>query len=134
MVKAEIIRRVEFYDIDMMNVMWHGNYVKFFESARTELFESIKFNYLKMKDEGFALPIIKFNIKFIKPAFLGDELRVVALVKDCDSILKIDYYIYKFQELITKGQSSQVAIDFRTNKVIPQIPKGLAEAILGNNL
>ena len=42
-ISAEIEFKVEFYDVDSMNVVWHGNYVKYMESARCVLLDKIGF-------------------------------------------------------------------------------------------
>ncbi|MFW5625494.1 MAG: acyl-CoA thioesterase [Campylobacter hyointestinalis] len=58
--------KVEFYDVDSMNVVWHGNYVKFIEKARCEFLQDLGYDYEMMNPEGFAYPVAKMDFKFIK--------------------------------------------------------------------
>ena len=41
MIKATVQVKVPFHDIDIMEIAWHGHYVKYFEIARCELFEQL---------------------------------------------------------------------------------------------
>ena len=59
--------RVEFYDVDSMDVVWHGNYIKYFEAARCAFLREIGYDYANFRDDGFALPVVKLDIKYIKP-------------------------------------------------------------------
>lgn len=45
---------VPFFDIDSMDVVWHGHYVKYLEVARCALLDDIGHNYTQMKDSGYA--------------------------------------------------------------------------------
>ena len=44
--------KVAFFDVDSMEVMWHGNYVKYLEMARCELLDKLGYNYIAMKKDG----------------------------------------------------------------------------------
>lgn len=45
--------KVEFYDVDSMNIVYHGNYVKFMEVGRCALLDEIGYNYNEMREENF---------------------------------------------------------------------------------
>lgn len=104
--------KVEFYDVDSMNVMWHGNYVKIIESARCILFDKIGYNYMQMKADGYVYPIVKIDFKYISPAFFGDELSVTSTITSYDGMLKIAYEIYNntTNKKCAKASTSQVAV------------------------
>lgn len=59
---------IEFYDVDSMDMVWHGNYVKYLEQARCRLFEKLGYDYSCMLAHGHAWPIVDLKIKYIKPA------------------------------------------------------------------
>ena len=48
--QAEIEMVVPFFDVDMMEVVWHGHYVKYFEEARCALLDKLGHNYRQMRD------------------------------------------------------------------------------------
>lgn len=104
--------KVEFYDIDSMNVMWHGNYVKLIEAARCRLLDKIGYNYMQMKKDGYAYPIVKMDFKHISPAFFGDELRITSTITNYDGLLKIAYEIYNntTNKLCARASTSQASV------------------------
>ncbi len=104
--------KVEFYDVDSMNVMWHGNYIKLLESARCSLLDMLGYNYMQMKADGYAYPIVKMDIKYISPAFFGDELSITSTISNYDGLLKISYEIYNIttNKKCAKASTAQAAI------------------------
>ena len=59
--------RVYYYDTDKMGVVYHSNYLKWMEMARTEYFRDV-FPYKSMEDMGFILPVKTLNIEYINYA------------------------------------------------------------------
>ncbi len=104
--------RVEFYDVDSMNVMWHGNYVKYIESARCSLLEMIDYSYNQMKRDGYVYPIVKMDIKYISPAFFYDELSITSTIINYEGLLKISYEIFNVttNKKCAKATTSQATI------------------------
>ena len=64
--KTEMKLTVQFYDLDPMNVVWHGNYLKYLESARCDLLKKIGYDYDNMRADGVVYPIAKMDLKYIK--------------------------------------------------------------------
>lgn len=109
--------RVEFYDIDSMNVVWHGNYVKFLEQARCMFLHDIGYDYDNMKNDGFVYPIVKMDFKFIKSSKFKDELNIEIEVIDFIGFLKFKYVIKNNKnEIICKASTSQMAYNISTNE------------------
>ena len=59
MISKSVALKAQFYDVDSMNVVWHGNYVKYFETARCALLGEIGYGYEAMRADGYAYPIVK---------------------------------------------------------------------------
>ena len=77
----EAVFPISFHDTDAMGVVWHGNYIKFFELARETFLEEIKYGYQVMKEEGIAYPITECTCKYRKYLRVTDKvLRVVTLL------------------------------------------------------
>ena len=91
--QAETILNVEFYDLDPMNVVWHGNYVKYLEAARCDMLNKLGYNYMDMRNDGFAYPVATMEMKYIKPCVFNQELRVVSTIEEIDPSLIIKYTI-----------------------------------------
>ena len=59
---------IPFFDVDSMDIMWHGHYVKYLEMARCAFLEEIHYTYDVMRAQGYARPIVQGNVKYEKPA------------------------------------------------------------------
>ena len=70
------IIQVPFFDVDPMRIVWHGNYVKYLEVARCAFLDSIGYGYDEMGRRGFSWPIVKMDLKYIRPARFGQTIRV----------------------------------------------------------
>ena len=57
--QTEYELKISFEDLDSMNVVWHGNYVRYMEQARCDLLEKMGYTYFDMKKEGYAYPVAK---------------------------------------------------------------------------
>src|SRR5262249_46894893 len=65
-----------FHDLDPMNVVWHGNYVRYFELARCALLQQIDYDYPQMRDFGYAWPVVDMRIKYVRPLVYGQAVIV----------------------------------------------------------
>lgn len=129
MIKFSHKMRVEFYDVDSMNVVWHGNYVKFLEAARCAFLREIGYEYQDFARKGYALPVVKMEFKFIRPAFFGDEIEVSVCVSDCMTLLNLDYEISSRAELLCKAKTSQACVHIDTRTTMFELPSGFYEAL-----
>lgn len=116
---AETLVEVPFHDVDVMNVAWHGNYVKYFELARCTLLRQIGYDYPQMRDSGYAWPIIECYLKYIRPARYGQRLRVYAILREYENRLCFDYEIRNVDsnERLTKGYTVQVAVNLANGEL-----------------
>ncbi|MCD8213221.1 MAG: acyl-CoA thioesterase [Campylobacter sp.] len=121
--------RVEFYDVDSMDVVWHGNYVKFIEAVRCEFLRELGYDYSSFKNDGIVLPIVKMDFKFIKPAKFGDILDIRLMLEDYVTTLKIKYEIYANNELICKANTAQAYVDYNKTLTLFEIPNGFLNAL-----
>ena len=68
--KKSIKLKVYYYDTDKMGVVYHSNYLKWMEIARTEYFRDV-FPYKSMEELGFILPVKTLNIDYIDSPRVG---------------------------------------------------------------
>ena len=88
--------KVTYSDTDQMGYVHHNNYVKYYETARWQLFEEWSIPYKLIEERGFMLPVIRMDIKFIKPSFYDDELTIQTTLNQSTalkSILNISFLI-----------------------------------------
>ena len=122
---------VSFEDLDPMNVVWHGNYMRYMEQARCDLFAKLNYTYIDMKNDGVAYPIAKMETKFIKPAEFGDKLTVETFIIQIEPTLEIKYKIYKNNDKIFEAKTMQIAVDINSRESIFEAPVKL-KTILKN--
>jgi acyl-CoA thioester hydrolase len=115
-----------FYEIDPMNVVWHGHYVKFMELARAALLAKLNFSYRDMQECGYVFPVIELFVRYAQPLVLGQKVRVLAKIVEWESRLKVTYEIRDLatNRRLTRAHTVQVAVDARTRElcyVCPQV-------------
>ena len=122
---AEMEIKVPFQDVDIMGIVWHGNYLRYFEEVRAELLDKINYGYFQMKESGYAWPIVDVKIKYIKPLKLQQKVRIVAKIVEYECGLKIEYEIFdrETNDRLTTGYTTQVAIDMKNNEMCLTSPK-----------
>lgn len=128
---TETVIKAQFYDLDPMNVVWHGNYARFLEQARCDLLDSIGYNYVEMGESGFAWPIVDMRIKYVRPIRFGQEIVVSASLVEHQNRLKIDYRIRDRAsgEVLTKASTIQVAVKIETGEMQLESPAALTDKI-----
>lgn len=122
---------VAFHDIDSMGVVWHGNYMKYFEIARCAVLREIDYDLPQMKNSGYAWPIVDLRARFVSPASYGDKLEVSAIIAEWHTRLLIKYLVVNKtdQKVVTRGQSVQVPLDMKTMTMAFGCPDLLQEKI-----
>jgi acyl-CoA thioester hydrolase len=101
-----------FHDLDPMAVVWHGNYLKYFELARCALLQRYDYDYVQMHASGFVWPIVDLRAKYVRSARIGQKLKVRAEIVEWENRLKIEYRITDAAsgEVLTRAHSIQVAV------------------------
>lgn len=129
--QSSIDLQIPFHDVDMMEVVWHGHYAKYFEIARCALLEKIDYNYRQMHDSGYAWPVIDLRVRYAQPAVFGQVITVTAHIVEWENRLKINYLITdKSSGLrLTKGHSVQVAVNLATREMCFASPTVLFEKL-----
>ena len=74
--------RVPFHDIDVMSIVWHGHYFRYFELARTALVQSMGFDWPDVKEWGFVMPVVDVTAQFKRSVVYNQELQLIARCED----------------------------------------------------
>ncbi len=67
---------IYYHDVDSLGVVYHGNYVKYMEAARTEWFRSAGLGLLELHQQDIFFAVTKLSMVYHSPAFLDDRLQV----------------------------------------------------------
>ena len=131
MISAEVDIDIPFHDVDMMEITWHGHYVKYFEVARCALFDRIDYNYRAMRDSGFSWPVVELHIRYPRPSRFQQKIRVKASIQEWENRLKIAYLVTDAAtgERLTKGHTVQVAVNMRDGEMCFASPQILLDKI-----
>lgn len=124
MQKNQIEVRVRYSETDQMGVVYHGNYIPYFEIGRVEWLRNKGVSYKKMEESGVALPIVSMNINYKKPARYDELLTVTTNFKSQTSVkVEFDCEIHNEEnELLTTAHFILVFVDLLTGK--PMLPPG----------
>ena len=125
--------RVYFEDTDSGGVVYHANYLKFMERARTEWLRNLGLNQIKLKQEDKMMFVVrKIDIQYKIPARFNDELLIQTdCVKTTDYSIMLKQNILRDNQTITEGNVEIVCINSDLFKPvrIPKKAKQLMEII-----
>jgi acyl-CoA thioester hydrolase len=127
---ASVEIEVPFHDVDMMEVAWHGHYVRYFEIARCKLFDQLDYNYRQMRDSGYAWPVIDLHVRYVQPLHFQQKVTVTAWIAEWENRLRVQYLITDSDgKRLTKGHTDQVAINMKANELMLATPSILLEKL-----
>lgn len=128
---ATISQQIPFHDCDPAQIVWHGNYAKYFEIARCKLLDTIDYNYPQMRDSGYFWPVIDMKARFVRALSFQQNIEVTAILKEWENRLVIDYLIRDADTgaRMTKGQTTQVAVEIDSGELQLCSPPILAEKL-----
>jgi acyl-CoA thioester hydrolase len=128
---AESETQVQFFDLDPMEIVWHGHYVKYLEIARGALLDSIGYNYAQMKASGYVWPVIDLHLRYIAPAAFAQRLRLRAEIVEWENRLKIAYLIRDAASgrRLSRATTTQVAVEIATGEMCFVSPPVLFEKL-----
>lgn len=120
-----------FYDIDVMEIVYHGHYVRFLELARSALLAQFDYDYPRMRDSGYAWPVVDMRLKYVRPATFGQVLKVRATITEWENRLRIDYLISDAAtgRKVNTAHTIQVAVDMATRAMCFVCPPVLWERL-----
>lgn len=131
MIAAEISLTAQFYDLDPMQVVWHGNYPRYLEQARCALLDRIGYNYPEMEASGYLWPIVDMRVKYVRPIRFAQLIRISATLAEYENRLRIDYRITDDATgaVLTKATTTQLAVEAATLDLCLESPLALVERV-----
>ncbi len=84
-----------------------------------------------MRDSGFAWPVIESYVRYAQGIEFAQKIRIRAILKEWENRLKIEYQIFDAEsgKRLTKGFTSQVAVDMSTREMCYQSPQVLFDCL-----
>jgi acyl-CoA thioester hydrolase len=116
---------VRFSEVDSMQVVWHGHYVKYMEEGREDFGKKFGISYMTIKANGYMAPVVKLVCEYKKPLAYEDKVVVETQYVDSDAA-KITYHfkIYRSsdRQLVATGESVQVFLDMNFELILTNPP------------
>ncbi|HOG15985.1 MAG: Acyl-CoA thioester hydrolase YbgC [Syntrophaceae bacterium PtaU1.Bin231] len=127
--------RVIYADTDAMGIVYHANYIRWFEIGRNELFREMGMVYADMETAGYHLPVTKVFCHYLKPARYDQVLCIESWI-DClrRASVRFEYAIWDEQrrDRLAEGYTVHACTNregrvrrfpaFMLEKVIPYYP------------
>lgn len=129
---VEVEFKVPFHDLDPMAIVWHGNYLKYFDMARSALFDDAGIDLHRyLTDHNYAFPISRSSAKHIFPLRYSDEFICKATVTEASYKIAMAFEIRlkKDNTLCAKGKGEQVAVKIPEMKIQYKIPEEITRAL-----
>ena len=104
--------RVRYAETDRMDVVYHSNYLVWFETGRIRLLDQIGMPYREIEANGLFLPVLTVSAEYKSPARFDDHLEIhLFLKKKPRARMHFDYEVRRGEELLAIGQSSHGFMD-----------------------
>ena len=121
----EVEFEVPFHDLDPMQIVWHGNYFKYFDTARVGLFRSLGADlYTFFRETGYLFPVIRTTVKYIHPLQYQDRFKCRALLTEATHKLVLHFEIRLIEKntLCAKATGEQAAVKHPEQELCLEIP------------
>lgn len=122
--------RVNYSDTDQMGFVHHSNYLKYYETARWNLFRHLGIPYKEIEETGMLLPVASIEMQYLKPAFYDEKLVIeTSIVSVKGAKLTLAYKIFnEHLELINTATITLAFINVHSKK--PCRPSPLTQELL----
>ena len=95
---------VRYAETDMMGVVYHGNYLPWFEVGRTTLLKECGLPYRELEEMGYYLPVLEVGMKYHRPAVYDDTVTIVTTLKEKPLLrIRLDYEVLRGEERLVTG-------------------------------
>jgi acyl-CoA thioester hydrolase len=111
---------VRYAETDMMGIVYHANYLPWFEIGRTTLLKEQGLPYRQLEAEGYRLPVLEISAKYLRPAVYDDTLAIITTLREKPLLrIALHYEVRRGDELLATGQSLHAFIDPQGRPVRP---------------
>ncbi|MBW1898388.1 MAG: acyl-CoA thioesterase [Deltaproteobacteria bacterium] len=94
--------RTLYADTDRSQIVYHANYLRYFELGRASLMRDTAYPYKEVEENGFIYPIIEIGIQYYTPLYYDDPMIIYTRPSDLERVkLKFDY-------TITHGETGEI--------------------------
>lgn len=128
--QVEARLRVRYAETDQMGVVYHANYLVWFEVGRVEFMRAIGLAYADLeRDHGCLIAVVGVEVKYRSPARYDDEIAVRTRITALrGSVLKMAYDVVRVADgkLLCEGSTTHIVVDCEMQK--RELPEQYATA------
>ncbi len=81
MIQTECKLEVRYYETDLMGIVHHSNYIRYFECGRIKMLEEIGLPISDIEDRGVMMPVVSTYCEYKTPARMGETLKIVSTME-----------------------------------------------------
>jgi acyl-CoA thioester hydrolase len=120
MIESRAQVTVRYAETDMMGIVYHANYLPWFEIGRTTLLKEIGVPYRRLEEEGFRLPVLEVSAQYLRPAVYDDTLDIITLLAEKPVLrIRIEYQVRRGETLLATGSTMHAFVDREGRPVRP---------------
>ncbi len=120
MIQSRVKVTVRYAETDMMGIVYHANYLPWFEVGRTTLLKEIGVPYRQLEEEGFRLPVLEVSAKYLRPAVYDDTVEILTILREKPLLrIRLDYEVRRGDELLATGSTVHAFVDRSGRPVRP---------------
>ena len=114
MLRSETEVRVRYVETDKMGFVHHAHYLPWLELARVQMMDEVGYPYREMEADGVGLPLTGANLRYLRPAYFDDRLRIETVIRERPSArMTVEYRICRGDELLTEATTEHFFMDAR---------------------
>ena len=123
--------RVIYADTDAGQVVYYGNYFRWFESGRRELLRKLKVDYNWLLKKGILTPVVEAKCNYLSPARYDDVVAVETRITEVkEKSIRFEYKAFrkKDRKLLASGHTINVFVD-REKMISVKIPVNIKKKL-----
>jgi acyl-CoA thioester hydrolase len=127
--------RVRYAETDQMGVVYHSNYLIWFEVGRVEFIRQLGLNYKQMEEEGCGIAVVDVHVRYKAPARYDDELVIqTRLLAARGVVIRFGYRILRVPDglLLCEGETMHVVVgmDMKKRSLPPKYAERFAAHLI----
>lgn len=136
MITGETKVRVRYAETDQMGVVYHSNFVIWFEVGRVELLRQMGFRYRDMEEQDDChIAVVDLKLRYKGPAYYDDEVLIRTQLKNMrKSLLHFGYEVVRAADgtLLAEGETTHIVVDKKFQKTpLPEKYRKALQAVVG---
>lgn len=116
----EHIHNVQFYETDLMGIVHHANYLRFYEEARVHWAHTRGLMDYQKKESASHIAVLETQVRHLKPAYFGDRLRIQVQARLVGVRMTFQYKMFgRNEELISTCETrhAPMSLDLKPIKI-----------------